>query len=89
MEEKHVTSERGKSRPYKDFSYYNAAEERKDILDVEDIKYVVLVGQSAGGFVAQSFYKNYPDMVEGILTGSCEILWRRCAAARSMQEKIC
>ena len=64
MEEKHVTSERGKSRPYKDFSYYNAAEELKDILDVEDIKNVVLAGQSAGGFVAQSFYKKYADMVE-------------------------
>ena len=62
----------GKSRPYKDFSYYNAAEELKDILDVEDIKNVVLVGQSAGGFVAQSFYKKYADMVEGIFTiGTC------------------
>ena len=68
MEEKHVTSERGKSRPYKDFSYYNAAEELKDILDVEDIKNVVLAGQSAGGFVEQSFYKKYADMVEGIFT---------------------
>ena len=62
----------GKSRPYKDFSYCNAAEELKDILDVENIKHVVLVGQSAGGFVAQSFYKKYADMVEGILTiGTC------------------
>ena len=62
----------GKSRPYKDFSYYNAAEELKNILDIEGIKRVVLIGQSAGGFVAQSFYKKYADMVEGILTiGSC------------------
>ena len=53
----------GKSRPYKDFSYYNAAEELKDILDVENIKHVVLVGQFAGGFVAQSFYKKYADIL--------------------------
>lgn len=62
----------GKSRPYKDFSYYNAAEELKSILDTEGIKRVVLIGQSAGGFVAQSFYKKYGDMVLGIIMiGSC------------------
>lgn len=62
----------GKSRPYKDFSYYNAAEELKSILDIEGIKRAVLIGQSAGGFVAQSFYKKYADMVEGIITiGTC------------------
>ena len=62
----------GKSRPYKDFSYHNAAEELKNILDIEGIKRAVLIGQSAGGFVAQSFYKKYADMVEGILTiGTC------------------
>lgn len=57
----------GQSRPYKDFSYGNAAEELKKILDTEGICKVVLVGQSAGGFVAQSFYKVYPEMVKGIV----------------------
>ncbi len=62
----------GKSRPYKDFSYYNAAEELKNIFDTEGIKRVVLIGQSAGGFVSQSFYKKYSDMVDGIITiGTC------------------
>lgn len=62
----------GKSRPYKDFSYHYAAEELRAILDNEDITRVVLIGQSAGGFVAQSFYKKYGDMVAGIVTiGSC------------------
>lgn len=62
----------GKSRPYEDFSYCNAAEELKKILDIEDINSTVLIGQSAGGFVAQSFYKKYSDMVEGIITiGTC------------------
>ena len=58
----------GKSRPYKDFSYQNAAEELKNILDVEGKKRAVLIGQSAGGFVAQSFYKKYADMVVGIIS---------------------
>lgn len=62
----------GKSRPYQDFSYAHAAEELKTILDIEGITRVVLIGQSAGGFVAQSFYKKYADMVEGIFTiGTC------------------
>ena len=62
----------GKSRPYRDFSYHNAAEELKSMLDAEGVGRAVLIGQSAGGFVAQSFYKMYPDRVEGIFTiGSC------------------
>ena len=62
----------GKSRPYQDFSYANAAEELKSILDIEGITRVVLIGQSAGGFVAQSFYKKYADMVAGMFTiGTC------------------
>ena len=62
----------GKSRPYQDFSYAHAAEELKSILDIEGITRVVLIGQSAGGFVAQSFYKKYADMVEGIFAiGTC------------------
>lgn len=62
----------GKSRPYKDFSYSHLAEELKAILDMEGIRQVILIGQSAGGFVAQSFVSGYPAMVTGILTiGSC------------------
>ena len=45
----------GKSRPYRDFTYPHAARELKRILDAEGIRRAVLIGQSAGGFVAQSF----------------------------------
>lgn len=62
----------GKSRPYRDFSYDHAAEELKRILDQEGAAHAVLVGQSGGGFVSQSFYKKYPETVEGMLIiGSC------------------
>lgn len=62
----------GKSRPYRDFSYANAAGELRRILDAEGVRKAVLVGQSAGGFVAQSFYKAYPAMVTGIfMIGTC------------------
>ena len=62
----------GKSRPYSEFSYPHLAEELKAILDAEAIERVVLIGQSAGGFVAQSFVSKYPSMVKGmLLIGTC------------------
>lgn len=62
----------GKSRPYKDFSYPNLARDLKGILDAEGLSRVTLVGQSAGGFVAQSFLRQYPGMVDGFVSiGSC------------------
>ena len=62
----------GKSRPYLDFSYAYLAEELKAILDKEEIEHVIFVGQSAGGFAAQSFVSKYPDMVKGMaLIGTC------------------
>lgn len=62
----------GKSRPYLGFSYSHLSEELKTILDVEGIRRVILAGQSAGGFVAQSFIAQYPSMVMGLFTiGTC------------------
>lgn len=62
----------GKSRPYRDFSYPHAAGELKSILDAEGVRRAVLIGQSAGGFVAQSFYKAHADRVAGIFAiGTC------------------
>lgn len=58
----------GKSRPYSDFNYTNAADDLKGIMDAEGIKSAVFVGQSAGGFVSQSFIDKYPAMVEGLVT---------------------
>lgn len=57
----------GKSRPYRDFSYHNAAEHLKDILGRENIKKAVLIGQSMGGFVIQTFLKKYEDMAAGFI----------------------
>lgn len=62
----------GKSRPYSEFSYSHLAEELKKILDTENIEQVILIGQSAGGFAAQSFAAKYQSMVKGILLiGTC------------------
>lgn len=62
----------GKSRPYSNFSYSCLAEELKAILDTEKIEQIILVGQSAGGFVAQSFVSKYQSMVKGmLLIGTC------------------
>jgi pimeloyl-ACP methyl ester carboxylesterase len=57
----------GKSRPYQDFSYANLAQELKRILDAESLGRVVLVGQSAGGFTAQSFLRAYPSQCAGFV----------------------
>lgn len=62
----------GQSRPYKDFSYANLAEELKTILDAEGLSSVILIGQSAGGFVSQSFIARYGKQVKGFVSiGSC------------------
>lgn len=53
----------GESRPYKDFSYKNAAIELKTILDANNIQQVILVGMSMGGYPSQEFAIHYPDRV--------------------------
>lgn len=57
----------GLSRPYKDFSYQQTAVELKAILDKEQIKKVVLVGMSMGGYPSQMFADLFPNMVEGFI----------------------
>ena len=57
----------GDSRPYKDFSYENAAQELKSIIKAERIERVVLVGMSMGGYPSQMFACHYPDMVLGFV----------------------
>jgi pimeloyl-ACP methyl ester carboxylesterase len=57
----------GKSRPYRDFSYKNAAEELDSILRQEGIGRVVLVGMSMGGYPCQMFARLYPEKVEGFV----------------------
>lgn len=57
----------GKSRPYKDFSFNNVNNELLTIIEQENIQKVILVGQSAGGYIAQAFIKEYPEKVLGFL----------------------
>ncbi|WP_409276114.1 alpha/beta fold hydrolase [Neobacillus sp. SCS-31] len=57
----------GKSRPYKDFSFVNVNKELLTILKQENIEKIVLVGQSAGGYIAQSFIQEYSDKVIGFI----------------------
>ncbi len=57
----------GKSRPYRDFSYANAAADLCAILDAEGINRAVMIGQSMGGYVIQSFLQKYPERAEAFV----------------------
>ena len=57
----------GKSRPYVNFSYHSAAKHLKDILEKEQIKKAVFIGQSMGGYVIQTFLKYYPELAIGFI----------------------
>jgi len=57
----------GVSRPYSDFTYSDSVGIINEILVKEDIEALVLVGQSAGGYIAQSFVNTYPEKVKGFV----------------------
>lgn len=57
----------GKSRPYLNFSYRSASKHLKDILEKEQIKKAVFIGQSMGGYVVQTFLKYYPELAIGFI----------------------
>lgn len=57
----------GKSRPYIGFTYDKVSSDLNCILNKENVLKIVLVGQSAGGYIAQSFTENYPDKVAGFI----------------------
>lgn len=57
----------GLSIDYKGFSYKNAAEDLKHILESEKIEKAVLVGMSLGGYPSQEFAYRYPEMTEGLV----------------------
>lgn len=59
--------EHGKSRPYTQFSYPNAVEDLKLILEENSVREVVMIGQSLGGYFAQAFILRYPEMVKGFI----------------------
>ena len=62
------TPAHGKSRPFAAFDFEDTSEYIKSILDKNAVEKVVLVGQSLGGFLAQSFIKRYPDRVNGFVS---------------------
>ena len=55
------TPAHGKSRPFATFDFGDTSEYIRSILDKHSVDKVVFVGQSLGGFLAQSFIKRYPD----------------------------
>ena len=57
----------GESRPYKEFSYKNLAQELNCILNTEGIHKIILVGQSMGGYVCQEFSIQYPEKVKAFV----------------------
>ena len=57
------TPAHGKSRPFATFDFGDTSEYINNILDKHSVDRVVLVGQSLGGFLAQSFIKRYPNRV--------------------------
>lgn len=57
----------GLSRPYRNFSYEQAAIELNRILQKEAVSKVVLVGMSMGGYPSQMFASLFPDSVEGFV----------------------
>ena len=62
------TPAHGKSRPFDEFDFGDASEYMKSILDRLSVDRVIFVGQSLGGFLAQSFIKRYPDRVKGFIS---------------------
>ena len=54
------TPAHGKSRPFSSFDFGDTSEYIRSILDNHSVEQVILVGQSLGGFLAQSFIKRYP-----------------------------
>lgn len=57
----------GKSRPYQGFSYHDAAEVLRGILNQEQIGEAIFVGQSMGGYVIQTLIKQEPKIVKGFI----------------------
>ena len=58
----------GRSRPFGRFSFDDSSEYMKRILDMQGVEEVFLVGQSLGGYFAQSFIKRYPGRVRGFVS---------------------
>lgn len=62
------TPAHGKSRPFEVFDFCDTSDYIKSILDQHAVRQVILIGQSLGGFLAQSFIKRYPDRVKAFVS---------------------
>ena len=58
----------GASRPYAGFSYPDCAEVLRSILDLHRIETPILIGQSMGGYVIQSFLLRYPQRAKAFIS---------------------
>ena len=58
----------GMSRPYCGFSYEKAANDVIKILKENKIDSAVLIGQSMGGYIAQSVIKRFPEYVKAFVS---------------------
>ena len=58
----------GLSRPYRGFSYEKAANDAVGILKENQIGSAVFIGQSMGGYMAQSVIKRYPEYVKAFVS---------------------
>lgn len=57
------------------------AEEVKNILEIEDVSKILLIGHSMGGYVSLAFAEKYPEMLKGL------VLFHSQAAADSEETK--
>lgn len=57
----------GESRPCSVFTYENAANVMKQIIDECVLSSVILIGQSMGGFISQAFICRHPDLVKAFV----------------------
>lgn len=58
----------GKSRPYANFTYKNAAEDLHKIFLTENIEKPILIGMSMGGYVSQMYMSLYPENVKAFIS---------------------
>ena len=58
----------GASRPFDGFTYERAAVAAKKILEDNGIYQAVFIGQSLGGYIAQSVLKRFPQVVQGFVS---------------------
>lgn len=57
----------GESRPFTDFSFENAANGIREIINRCAVSEAIFIGQSMGGFIVQAFLCRYPERVRAFV----------------------